>query len=177
MKQYNMTKILVTVALLIAIEVVLSRFLSIATPIVKIGFAFVPIAICAMMYGPIIAGLAGALADFIGAILFPIGAFFPGFTISAALTGAVFGLFLFRRRGNIPRLAAAVLINCLLISLIINTYWVSIISGASFYALLPTRILQSAIMIPVQFIVLRSLQIPINIYQIAPARAGSMWWP
>ena len=39
-----------TIALLIAVEILLSRFLSIATPIVKIGFSFLPIAMIAMQW-------------------------------------------------------------------------------------------------------------------------------
>ena len=74
---------MVQVAALIAIEIVLSRFCSIATPIVKIGFGFVPIAVCGMLYGPVWAGVAGGAADLLGAVLFPIGAYFPGFTLSA----------------------------------------------------------------------------------------------
>lgn len=157
-------KLIVHVAILIALEVVLSRFLSISTSIVKIGFSFVPIAICAMMYGPVWAGIAGAIADFIGATLFPIGAYFPGFTLSAALTGVVFGLFLYKKKGNWAQLAGAVLINCVVISLLLSTYWLTILWGDSFLVLLPTRIIQNLVMIPIQFIVLRLLQRPVAIY-------------
>jgi ECF transporter S component (folate family) len=155
--------LLVTVSLLIALEVVLSRFCSIATPIMKIGFGFVPIAICGMMYGPIWAGIAGALADITGATLFPIGAFFPGFTVSAALTGAVFGLFL-HKKGGWLRIAGAVSLNCLGISLLLSTYWLTILTGSAFGVLLPTRILQNCVMIPIQFAVLRLIQKPIHVY-------------
>ena len=154
-------KVLVSVSLLIAIEVVLSRFCSIATPIVKIGFGFVPIAMCGMLYGPIWAGVAGALADIIGATLFPIGVYFPGFTLSAALTGIVFGVLLYKRQGNWVQLSGAVAINCLGLSLILNTFWLTIITGSPFIALLPTRIMQNIIMIPVQFVILRLLQKPV----------------
>ena len=74
-------------------EVVLSRFLSISTESLKIGFAFVPLVCCAMLYGPVWGAVAGGLADFIGAVLFPIGPYFPGFTLTNALIGLVFGLF------------------------------------------------------------------------------------
>lgn len=157
-------RIMVNVSLLIALEVILSRFCSIATPIVKIGFGFAPIAICAMLYGPVWAGLAGALADLTGANLFPIGPFFPGFTISAALTGIVFGLFLYNGKESSARLGAAVIINCVCVSLLLSTYWLTIITGTPFIALLPTRIVQNIIMIPVQFIVLRLLQKPVSVY-------------
>jgi len=163
-KDNSKLKILINVSLLIALEVVLSRFCSITTPIVKIGFGFMPIVVCAIMFGPIWAGGAGALADVIGATLFPIAAYFPGFTVSAALTGIVFGIFLHNRKGTIPQLAGAVAVNCLCISLLMNTYWLTIIIGTPFLGLLPTRIVQNLIMIPVQFGVLKLLQKPISIF-------------
>ena len=85
-----------TIALLIAVEILLSRFLSIATPIVKIGFSFLPIAMIAMRYGPLAAGAGYAAADFIGAVLFPIGAYFPGFTATCFLCGIAYGMILHR---------------------------------------------------------------------------------
>jgi ECF transporter S component (folate family) len=158
------SKTLVQVSLLIALEIVLSRFLSIATPIVKIGFGFVPIAVCAMLYGPVLAGAAGGLADFIGAILFPIGPYFPGFTLSAALTGAVFGVFLYRRENKWRYLAAAVCINCLVISLGLSTFWIHALYGTPLDKLIPARALQNLIMIPIQFTVLRLLRRPLARY-------------
>lgn len=156
---------MVQVALFIAVEIVLSRFCSIATPVVKIGFGFVPIAICGMLYGPLWAGVAGGLADLVGAVLFPIGAYFPGFTVSATLTGIVFGLFLHKEKASWPRLALAVGVNGLGISLCLSTYWLTILTGSPFIGLLPTRIVQNLIMIPIQFLILRLMQHPIHLYQ------------
>jgi len=151
-------KALVTVSLLIAIEVVLNRFVSINTQILKIGFGFVPVAICGMLYGPVAAGIAGAVADILGSTLFPIGPFFPGFTLSAALYGVIFGLFLYKCKGNILQLTCAVTINCLAINLFLTTLWISITYGSNYLVLLPTRILPNAIMLTVQFVTLFFLQ-------------------
>ena len=157
-------KILITVSVLIAMEIILGRFFSFHTPIVRIGLGFVPIAICAMLYGPIWAGAAAALSDILGMMLFPIGPYFPGFTLSAALSGIVFGLFLHKREGTNARIAGAVAINCLLISLLLSTYWLTILTGTPFLGILPTRIVQNIIMIPVQFVVLKLLQKPMEIF-------------
>ena len=81
------TKQLVIIAMLVALNVILSRFLSIAAWNIKIGFAFVPVVFAALYLGPWQAALVGALGDFIGATLFPIAAYFPGFTITAAIVG------------------------------------------------------------------------------------------
>ena len=160
-------KIWINISVLIATEVVLSRFLSLSTPLTKIGFGFVPIAICAILYGPIFAGIAGAVSDIVGAILFPIGPYFPGFTLSAALTGIVFGVFLFNHKINFIWLLCVVLINCLGISLLISTLWLTIITGTPWMLLLPIRIISSLIMIPVQFgslfLLQKVIRIPISI--------------
>ena len=88
-------KRIAVVGLLLALEIILSRFCSYSVWNSKIGFAFIPVVICAMLYGPVYSAILSGLADFLGAILFPIGAYFPGFTLTATLIGAVFGLFLY----------------------------------------------------------------------------------
>jgi hypothetical protein len=55
-------------------------------------------------------------------------------------------------------------INCLGISLLLSTFWLTVLSGSSFLALLPTRVVQNLIMIPAQFIALRLIKIPIGVY-------------
>ncbi len=147
------TQTLLRLAMLLALEVILSRFLSISTPLVKIGLAFIPIAICAMLYGPLWAGVLGALGDFLGATLFPIGPFFPGFTLSAFLTGLVFGLCLSKRRGW-GRILLAAAINCMGISLFLGALWLHMLGGTPYVTLLPLRFLQSCILFPIQSVVL-----------------------
>ena len=84
--------------LLLAAEIVLSRFCSIATWNIKIGFTFIPLVLSAGLFGPIGAGVLAALADFLGAILFPIGPYFPGFAFTQFCVGVVFGLLLQKNR-------------------------------------------------------------------------------
>ena len=150
------TRMLTTLALLTAVEIVLSRFLSLNMWNIKIGFSFVPVVVAAMLYGPIAAGVVGALGDFIGAILFPIGAYFPGFTLTAFLTGCVFGLFLYRKRGILPTLAA-VGINQFILSLFLNTLWISILYGSPYVPLLATRVFQSLLLSVVQLICIQAI--------------------
>ena len=150
------TRTITTLGILIALEIILNRFLSINAWNLKIGFSFVPVVLAAMLFGPIPAALVAALGDFIGAILFPIGAYFPGFTLTAALMGLVFGLFL-RSNQTWPRVLAAVAINQLILGFLLNSYWISVLYGSPFVPLLATRIVQCAILLPVQFVVILAL--------------------
>ena len=155
MKKCN-AKMITTMGVLIAVEIVLSRFCSIQAWNIKIGFSFVPVAVAAILLGPLPAGIVAALSDFLGAILFPIGAYFPGFTLSAFLTGVIFGV-CFGKKQTPVRVLLAVAAGQLVPSLLLNTLWISILYQSPFLPLLATRVLQCAVLGPVQFITILAL--------------------
>ena len=152
MSSWN-TKTLTLMSLLTAVEIVLSRFLSISAWNTKIGFAFIPVVIAAVLLGPVQAGIVAALADFLGAILFPIGTYFPGFTVTAFFMGLVYGLFLHKRQ-TILRIVMAVAVHQMLLSLLLNTLWISVLYGTQYWPLLLTRLPQCMILTAVQLIVI-----------------------
>lgn len=158
------TLTMVTLGILIAIQIVLSRFCSINAWNIKIGFGFVPIAIAGILYGPVPAMLVGGLSDFLGAVLFPIGPYFPGFTLTTALTGMAFGLFLHKKRGMI-QILLAVSVNQLILGLFLNTLWISILYQSPYLPLFLTRIIQCAILTPVECLVLFVMTKPILYYE------------
>ena len=157
MKIKHNTRMLVHLSILLTIEIVLSRFFSISTPIVKISFAFVPLALCGILYGPVWAGVLGGLADLLGANLFPVGMYFPGFTLSGALSGVVYGLFLYKRRCPLGNIAVLVFLQRIVIGLGLSTYWLTFLTDVPFTVLFTTRILQAIILIPLQIVVLRAI--------------------
>src|SRR3712207_6616484 len=91
------TKKMVMIGSFIAIEIILTRFLSIQTPIIRFGFGFIPLSFSAMLFGPAAGAITGALAEIMGMMLFPKGAYFPGFTVSAALSGAIYGMYFYKK--------------------------------------------------------------------------------
>ena len=171
----NDLKKLIILALLVAMEVVLNRFLSINTAGWKIGFAFIPPTMAAILYGPVESAIVYALSDFLGAMLFPIGPYHPGFTVCAALMGIVAGLFLNKRPFSIlknsplaekewgkirffPNIAAPVVINCAVLGLFVNTIWVAQLYGSRTYGgWFMYRLPEYSIMIPVQMVIIPAL--------------------
>lgn len=149
MSKNSKTFKLVSIAFLIALQVVLTRFVGIPTPYIRISFGYLPIVVIAILYGPIWAGTSYAIGDLLGSYLFPIGAPFFGFTLSAFLTGIIYGIVLHKKRINLPR----VLLSCILVhigvNLVLNTYWLSILMGKGYMALLPTRAIKNLIETPV----------------------------
>lgn len=146
------SKTIAFVGLLVSIEVIFTRFLSIQTPIIRIGFGFIPVAFSAIMFGPVIGGLTAAIADILGMLIFPKYPYFPGFTLSAFLTGAIYGLFLHKKKKpvTLPNIIKSVLLITIFVDLGLTTLWVYMTTGKAAAALLIPRILKSAIMLPIQ---------------------------
>lgn len=61
-------RVLTGVAMFVALNVILNYFNIMIGSTLRIGISFLPIAVCGMLYGPIIGGIAGALGDVIGFI-------------------------------------------------------------------------------------------------------------
>ena len=163
-------RVLTVLAMLIAMTVMLDRFpgLSIKTPGWKIGFSFIPPLLAAMLYGPLEGALVYGLSDLIGALLFPFGPYHPGFTIVAALMGFVMGVFLnkkpfafaksafeWKKIRFFPNMVVPVLINCLLLGLVVNTFWVSQLYGSkTYWGWFLYRLVEYAILVPVQLLLM-----------------------
>lgn len=146
--------VLVCVALLIALQVVLSRWLSISLPHLKIGFSFVPVMVAARLFGPLGGVAVYALGDVIGTFAFPTtGAYFPGFTLSAAVSGLIYGLFLYKKSSP-ARIIMAVTLKQLVQSVLLNTLWLTMIKHTTFAAELAIRWPQALGMLVVECVLM-----------------------
>ena len=158
-------KKIVLSAMLLALLIVLSRFLSIKTPIVVISLSFVPIMMSAIWLGPKYSLAIATLGDLIGAILFPFGAYFPGYTLSQLLTGLIYGLFLYKKpqpeisdcKFMIKLIISSILVLGV-IGILLTSLWVHITAGKSYIAVMVTRITTQVIMLPIQVITIYALE-------------------
>ncbi len=137
-RSINTLETLVCLALLTALQVVLSRFLSIQLWNIKIGFSFVPVMLAANLYGPVGGALVYGVGDLIGALLFPSGAYFPGFTLTAVICGVIWGIFL---KGRVTAFKAvlSVLLVQVGCSFLLNSFWISYIAGVPYTSQLAVR--------------------------------------
>lgn len=151
-------QIMVTCAMLVAIQIVLVRFLSIQTPFQRVSFGFLPIAMAGMLFGPGYGCAVAGISDLLGATIFPTGGpFWPGFTIVTACSGLVYGLLLHEKFGEnwsprkrIIRIVVAVAIVNVFVHIILGTVNLAIMYDKGFLALVFGRIGKNLFMIPVE---------------------------
>jgi ECF transporter S component (folate family) len=145
----------VAVAMLVALEIIITRFLSLQLLGIRIGFGFIPIVLIAILFGPVFAGIGAAVADFLGVMLFGTAPFFPGFTVTAFLVGLVYGFLLYEQLKTWVRIGIAAFFVTVVLHMGLDTFWLYIILGDGVVAWLPIRITRTLVMLPVQIVCIR----------------------
>ena len=166
-KEKSLFKLCIT-ALLCVLAVVANRFLGINTQFLSISVSFVPVMVCSMLLGPLYGGVCGGLADLIGALLFPFGPFFPGFTLTAFFSGALFGFIPTKSSGK--RFFSVTFLIFLLeevfCTVLLNSLWISLLYGSPFFPLVLTRLPKATVLVVlgpfVAFLIKKHLLPPIN---------------
>ena len=165
--------VLTASAFLIALGVALSFLRIPLSTVTEITLTGLPIAAGGYLFGPWIGMLIGALIDICGFFAAPKGAFFPGFTISTALMGMIYGLFLYRKlwenearrksllstgeKGLVLRVILSHLLKTVFISLLLNCFWLSVFYGMSFSAVFLASIPKEAINFPIEAFLIYSV--------------------
>lgn len=143
------TRTITTAGIMLAIQMVLSSYGVIeVSDSLKISLAHLALAPTAILFGPVVAGLQGALSDLLGFMLKPSGPYFPGFTLSALLLGVVYGVSLYRTRHTAVRIVVTRLVVMLLINICLNTLFLTMLYGPSRLATLPIRAFKNVLQLP-----------------------------
>ncbi len=171
----NKSRRIAYAALLTAISIIFTRVLGTTVPIggalaLRLSFGEIPIIFSGLLLGPVFGGATGFMADIIGYLINPMGgAYFPGFTVSAMLTGMIPGLFaLLRQREEWTWLSllGVITITDLIANIFLNTYWLTLYFDKPFLVFLPTRIITRFVLIPVYVMIINMLTK--MLYKIVP---------
>ncbi len=153
------TKKIILSALLLALDIVLSRFLGIKIVNLSFSFGFVPLILSAIWLGPKYSTLIGGLTDLIGALLFPVGTYFVGYTISELIDGFIYGMFLYNKSEEewstkefVIRLILSTFIVSVMCNLFLSSLWSYLAYGKAYLVALSAKIPLEAIRFPVKII-------------------------
>jgi ECF transporter S component (folate family) len=142
--------------LFIAVSVVLTRFISGnvmfgGISILRLSFGQVPLFLSGILLGPVYGALSGALADIIGYPLNPLGPYFPGFTLSSALSGLIPGLFAryARKDMNWLYLLGVIAFSEFVTAIFLNSIWIHMLTGKAVFAIVPAALISRIILVPI----------------------------
>lgn len=149
-RELKQVRSLTVASLLLALNVLLFLFFSIRiTDSIRFSFSYLPIAASGSLYGPVVGGILAAAGDLLNLMIKPSGAFFPGFTLNALLSGMIYGMVLYRQPVSLRRTLMARLL-VVVMELFLGTLWLSILYGKGYMVFLPARALKAAVLFPVE---------------------------
>ncbi len=151
-------RMLVLAAMLTALRIAVKSLRIPVGPDLNITFGFLVNAAGSMIYGPVVAILASAVSDTVGAVLFPTGTYFFPFIFEEIAGGLLFALFYYRARLSaarvlLGRFAVTVVCNLLLNPLFLTWYY-ALILGRSYTFLTWPRLAKNIALFPIQTVAL-----------------------
>lgn len=155
--ELKQVKTITTMAMFAAISVVLGYFTLVIGDYVKIGFSTIANQFVYYLFGPVAGALFGGGTDILKFLIKPTGAFFPGWTISAMLAGLLYGVMFYKKPITLGRVLAAEFVVSLVCNVLLGTFWLNMMYGKGFLALLPLRAFKNLVMWPINSMLFYSI--------------------
>lgn len=169
-KELKNPRTLAVAAILIAVNIVLDRLTIVVGPTLHIGVTFLTTALIGFLFGPVVGLYAGGVTDILAYFAYSKGeAFFFGFTVSAMLSGFIYGVFLYKRKLSIPRTALTMAAITVIVNTGLNSVWLSMMYDKAFIVLIGSRVVKELIMLPIDAALFYMVG---NLVRMALKRAG-----
>lgn len=161
-KELKKVQTLVFVALLIALGIVLDSFSIQLTQEIKIGVSFIANQLCAVLFGPVVAGIMGGTADILKFFIKPTGPFFWGWTLNAIVGPVIYGFLLYKKPIRLWRILMSKAVVAIVVNMLLGSYWMTMVYGKAFLPMITVKGVQQLIQVPIQsilfYLVLKALQ-------------------
>lgn len=155
---------IVVSGLLIALSVVLTRIFALdiiiaGIPGARLAIGFVPIILGSILLGPFFGAGIGALADIIGFMFFPKGAYFPLVTLTSALVG-ILPYLIMRITSKLKKrlqLLLSIGITQIVCSMFLQSLWLSIMMSQPYEVFFYPRVIVALFTIPIYFLIIYAI--------------------
>lgn len=148
------TRMITLMGLLVAMMVILSRFIAIETQFLKVSVTFIPESLMGILFGPFWTGIGSAIADVVGMLLFSKAPYFPGFTLNAFITGAIYGFFYYKKKLTWQRVFVATFLVTVIVHFFLTPLWLGLMYGVDITNIVwwIPRIVKNIIFFPIQVV-------------------------
>ena len=166
--QLKNVRMLTLAGIITAASIVLESFpIYLLGTSLKIYFSFLVISLGCYVYGPAVGILVGFANDTLGFLISSFGEpYFPGYLITAMLSGLIYGTLLHRQRITVLRLV--VLVINYGSNVLLGSVWKAMLYGKGYYYYFTTGLVKNTTMLPIEVLLM------VLMFQLAlPALARS----
>ena len=168
--QLKNVRMLTLAGIITAASIVLESFpIYLLGTSLKIYFSFLVISLGCYVYGPVVGILVGFANDTLGFLISSFGEpYFPGYLVTAMLSGLIYGTLLYRQRITVLRLVVVRLIINYGSNVLLGSVWKAMLYGKGYYYYFTTGLVKNTTMLPIEVLLM------VLMFQLAlPALARS----
>ena len=168
--QLKNVRMLTLAGIITAASIVLESFpIYLLGTSLKIYFSFLAISLGCYVYGPAVGILVGFANDTLGFLISSFGEpYFPGYLITAMLSGLIYGTLLYRQRITVLRLVVVRLVINYGSNVLLGSVWKAMLYGKGYYYYFTTGLVKNTTMLPIEVLLM------VLMFQLAlPALARS----
>ena len=168
--QLKNVRMLTLAGIITAASIVLESFpIYLLGTSLKIYFSFLVISLGCYVYGPGVGFLVGFANDTLGFLISSFGEpYFPGYLITAMLSGLIYGTLLYRQRITVLRLVVVRLVINYGSNVLLGSVWKAMLYGKGYYYYFTTGLVKNTTMLPIEVLLM------VLMFQLAlPALARS----
>ena len=147
-------RVLAAVALLIALTIAITTLYIPLPNNLHVFFDYTPQALCAAVCGPVAALGVGFVMDILGFLARPMGAFFPGYTVTTMVAMLIYAMGVYGQKLTVPRIAITKLAVNVICNIGLNSLWNSILMGKAFVVFLAGSATKNLLLWPVEVLVM-----------------------
>ena len=148
------TKYLAVMAVFIAIKVMLVMVRIPVGENLRISPSFIFSSVEAAITGPVCGLVSGFVTDIVGYIMFPSGAFFPGYTISSMAGMLVYSLFFYKQRITVAKIVGAKAVVNYIVNVLMGSLWSAMMFSKGYMYYAANSLIKNSLMLPIEIIVL-----------------------
>ena len=152
--QIKNIRVLALCSIFVAMQVMSSSVFVQVSENLRIYFSFIFTALFSCIGGPVMALISGFCADIISFMLFPSGAFFFGYTLSAMLGAFIFGLFLWDTKITVIKLVFSRVIITGFINILLGSVWTTMLYSKGFWFYVTKSAIKNIALLPFEIFIL-----------------------
>lgn len=154
--QLKNVRMLTLAGIITAASIVLESFpIYLLGTSLKIYFSFLVISLGCYVYGPAVGILVGFANDTLGFLISSFGEpYFPGYLITAMLSGLIYGTLLYRQRITVLRLVVVRLVINYGSNVLLGSVWKAMLYGKGYYYYFTTGLVKNTTMLPIEVLLM-----------------------
>lgn len=120
-------------------------------PSLKIYFSYLVVSLGCMCYGPLVGMVTGVVIDTMGFLLAGYGEpYFPGYLVTAMLSGLIYGVMYYRRRPTVGRIIITRLLINYGSNVLLGSVWKAMLYGQGYLYYLSTGLVKNTVLLPLE---------------------------